>query len=64
MTGNGSKLFFNGEDALDVQQTVTDERIDSDMSSELLNTCSRYYNLADEYIGNKAKFMYVSAVVE
>lgn len=64
MTGNGSKLFFNGEDALDVQQTVTDERIDSDMSSELLNTCSRYYNLADEYIGNKAKFMYVSAIVE
>ena len=64
MTGNGSKLFFNGEDASDVQQTVTDERIDSDMSSELLNTCSRYYNLADEYIGNKAKFMYVSAIVE
>ena len=64
MTGNGSKLFFNGEDALDVQQTVTDERIDSDMPSELLNTCSRYYNLADEYIGNKAKFMYVSAIVE
>lgn len=64
MTGNGSKLFFNGEDALDVQQTVTDDRIDSDMSSELLNTCSRYYNLADEYIGNKAKFMYVSAIVE
>lgn len=64
MTGKGSKLFFNGEDALDVQQTVTDERIDSDMSSELLNTCSRYYNLADEYIGNKAKFMYVSAIVE
>lgn len=64
MTGNGSKLFFNGEDVLDVQQTVTDERIDSDMSSELLNTCSRYYNLADEYIGNRAKFMYVSAIVE
>lgn len=67
----GSKLFYykgnvNEDDDTDVDSEVADAgtRIDSSMSGELLNKCSRYYNLADEYIGNNAKFMYVSAYVE
>lgn len=38
--------------------------INSNMTDEILETCSESYNLADEYIGKNAKYLYLQAVVK
>ena len=57
----GSKLFYSRDNTIKV---VTDKNIDSSMVQETLDTCSQYYNNADEYIGTNADFLYISATVD
>ncbi len=57
----GSKLFYSNDKSV---QKVTDKEIDSDMSDEVLKTCDKYYNQADEYIGTQAGYVFISAAVE
>lgn len=56
----GSKLFFNDETT---EKKVTDAVINSDMTEDVLDICDKYYNLADEYIGKNAGYLYISATV-
>ena len=34
------------------------------MNDDTLNTCSNYYNQADEYIGKNARYVYVQIQVD
>ena len=60
-TTGGSKLFYN-KDTTD--KVVTDKVINSSISDEVLNVCDKYYNQADEYIGTKAGYIYLSVTVD
>lgn len=59
-TDDGSKLFYNKETT---EKIVTDQTINSSISEDVLNTCDKYYNQADEYIGTKAGYIYLNATV-
>lgn len=52
-----NSALFN--DKLDIT-----ESINSSMSDKTLDTCSESYNLADEYIGENTKYLYLQAVVK
>ena len=49
-----NKLFY--DESANVQVTSP---INKDMAQNTLEQCSNYYNKADEYIGTKAKYIYV-----
>lgn len=38
--------------------------INNQMNDDTLNTCSNYYNQADEYIGKNARYVYVQIQVD
>ena len=38
--------------------------IDINMSDEIFESCTNYYNLADEYIGKNAQYIYVELNAE
>ena len=57
-TLSNSKVFY------DASGTTIANEINSSMSDETLNVCNKYYNQADEYIGNNAKYVYINAAVQ
>lgn len=59
--GNGKFFFSTGETG---QIDQFNGRIDNQMSDTILDECSKYYNQADEYIGNNLKYIYVEMKVE
>ena len=58
---NSSKLFYDVA-ATDYTQITAD--INNQMNDDTLNTCSNYYNQADEYIGKNARYVYVQIQVD
>ena len=42
---------------------IDDGSIGVNMSDAVLDSCSKYYNKADEYIGKTAEYVYVQIVV-
>lgn len=53
-----NKLFY------DEKSIIINGDINNQMSDEVLNACTQYYNQADEYIGNNAKYIYVGMEVQ
>ena len=58
---NSSKLFYDVAATDDTQITAD---INNQMNDDTLNTCSNYYNQADEYIGKNARYVYVQIQVD
>ena len=52
-----SKLFYPGQTTY--EESILSEKISNEMSSTLQESFSKYYNLADEYIGAAAQYIYV-----
>lgn len=59
---NDSNNLFYSPDASDEQ--VTDTEINKDMPDSVLNSCNKFYNQADEYIGNNAQYIYVNVMAK
>lgn len=53
-----NQLFY------DKQSITIGNPINKNMLQETLDTCSKYYNQADEYIGTKAQYVYVGIKAE
>ena len=49
-----NKLFYDESGKVQVGSPIN-----KDMAQDTLDQCSKYYNKADEYIGTKAKYIYV-----
>ena len=49
-----NKLFYDESGTVQVKSDIN-----KDMAQDTLEQCSNYYNKADEYIGTKAKYIYV-----
>ena len=58
---NSSKLFY---DVAATDDTKITADINNQMNDDTLNTCSNYYNQADEYIGKNARYVYVQIQVD
>lgn len=56
---SSSKLFYDTDDTAKIQNTINNT-----MNDETLNTCSKYYNQADEYIGKNASYVYIQIRVD
>ena len=61
VTDKSSKLFYAAnESGTETNSEITiSETIDKNMSDTVLDTCSKYYNQADEYIGKNTQFVYI-----
>ena len=61
VTDKSSKLFYAAnESGTETNSKITiSEKINKDMSDTVLDTCSKYYNQADEYIGKNTQFVYI-----
>lgn len=61
VTDDSSKLFYAAnESGTETKSEITiSEKIDKNMSDTVLDTCSKYYNQADEYIGKNTQFVYI-----
>lgn len=53
------ELLFSEQNG--ISATVTGKEINESMESTTLNTCSQYYDQADEWIGKSTDFIYVNA---
>lgn len=64
-TFKNSRIFYKATNQADEKITGTDNIVidSSTISDKLLDECSKYYNQADEYIGTKAKYIYVGMEV-
>lgn len=60
-TFSTSKLFYKSTTS--AEASISSEIKVADMTDELLDECSEYYNKADEYIGTKAQYIYVEMEV-
>lgn len=68
---NKSKLFYKQDTTTssgtsspsDGSATTITEEINNQMSETVLNTCSSYYNQADEYIGKNTQYIYMQIQV-
>ena len=56
-SSNKDKLFYGAKDSDDPSS------IKADMEDTVFNTWSSYYDLADEYIGNNVKYVFVNVTV-
>ena len=56
-SSNKDKLFYGAKDSDDPSS------IKADMEDTVFNTWSSYYDLADEYIGNNVKYVFVNVAV-
>lgn len=54
-----SKLFYNEGNSITINGEISNR-----MNDETYNACNDYYNMADEYIGNQTKNIYISATVQ
>lgn len=58
-----SKLFYSADGSLETDPNMK-EKIHNKMADAVYESCNKYYNLADEYIGNNADYIYVKVEVE
>ena len=62
-TFSTSRLFYQASLLGDAKVNDINQEINASMSDEVLNSCSTYYNQADEYIGKNAQYIYVEMEV-
>ena len=62
-TFSTSRLFYQASLSADATVNDINQEINANMSDEVLNSCSTYYNQADEYIGKNAQYIYVEMEV-
>ena len=60
---NTSKLFYSAK-TYSSGFSGAENSIDINMSDEIFESCTNYYNLADEYIGKNAQYIYVELNAE
>lgn len=53
---SNSKLFY---DESSTAPDIAEGAIKNTMPDDILNTCNKYYNQADEYIGNNTDYIYI-----
>ena len=58
---DSNNLFYSPDDS---DEQVTDTEINKDMPDSVLNSCNKFYNQADEYIGNNAQYIYVNVIAK
>lgn len=54
----------NADDTEETDAGISIQEISADMTQEVFNECTTYYDLADEYLGNHTDYIYVIAEVE
>lgn len=61
--GEKNKLFYSSDGSLETDGNMKKD-IHNKMADAVYESCNKYYNLADEYIGNNADYIYVKVEVE